>query len=215
APIADSPAAKAGIKAGDVILEIDGIPTEGMSVTEAVLSIRGPKGTSVRLRILHQGETGPEQLGIKQWEVMEEIEIVRAEIELPSVRFEMREDIGYINITYFSERTDEELSSALQSITQEGATGIILDLRSNSGGLLQTVVDVTSHFLNEEVVVINVVDSQGKHTATKVKPSRIATDLPLVVLVDSYTASGSEVLAGALQDYARATIAGTTTYGKG
>jgi len=215
APIADSPAAKAGIKAGDVILEIDGIPTEGMSVTEAVLSIRGPKGTSVRLRILHQGETGPEQLGIKQWEVMEEIEIVRAEIELPSVRFEMMEDIGYINITYFSERTDEELSSALQSITQEGATGIILDLRSNSGGLLQTVVDVTSHFLNEEVVVINVVDSQGKHTATKVKPSRIATDLPLVVLVDSYTASGSEVLAGALQDYARATIAGTTTYGKG
>ncbi len=214
APIPDSPAAKAGIKAGDVILEIDGKPTAEMSVTEAVLSIRGPKGTSVKLRILHQGETGPEQLGIKQWEVMEEIEVVRAEIELPSVRFEMKGDIAYINITYFSERTNEELSSALQSITEEAATGIILDLRGNPGGLLDTVVDVASHFLKEGVVV-NVVDSQGKQTALTVKPSRVVTDLPLIVLVDSFSASGSEVLAGALQDHARATIAGTTTYGKG
>ena len=214
APIADSPAAKAGIKAGDVILEIDGRSTAGMSVAEAVLGIRGPKGTSVRLRILHQGETGPEQLGIKQWEVMEEIEVVRAEIELPSVHFEMKGDIAYINISYFSERTNEELSSALDSVTQEAATGIILDLRSNPGGLLDTVVDVASHFLREGVV-IKVVDSQGKQTALSVEPSRVVTDLPLVVLVDAYSASGSEVLAGALQDYARATIAGTKTYGKG
>ena len=215
APLPDSPAAKAGIKAGDVILEIDGKPTAEMSVAEAVLSIRGPKGTSVKLRILHQGETGPEQLGVKQWEVMEEIEIVRAEIELPSVRFEMREDIAYINISYFSERTNKELSSALEGIAHEAATGIILDLRSNPGGLLETVVDVASHFLKEGVVVVNVVDSQGKQTAIAVKPNQVTTDLPLIVLVDSFTASGSEVLAGALQDYARATIAGTTTYGKG
>jgi len=214
APIPDSPADKAGIKAGDVILEIDGKSTAEMSVTEAVLSIRGPKGTSVRLRILHQGETGPEQLGLKQWEVMEEIEVVRAEIELPSVHFEMREDIAYINISYFSERTDEELSPALQSITEQAATGIILDLRSNPGGLLETVVDVASHFLKEGVVV-KVVDSQGKQTTLTVKPSQVATDLPLIVLVDSFSASGSEVLVGALQDHARATIAGTTTHGKG
>jgi len=203
APIADSPAAKAGIRAGDIILEINGRSTSGMSAAEAVLYIRGTKGTSVRLLILHQGETEPE-----------EIEVVRAEIELPSVRFEMRGDIGYINITYFSERTNEELSSALQSITQESATGIILDLRSNPGGLLQTVVDVASFFLKEGVVV-NVVDNQGEYTATMVKPKEVATDLPLIVLVDSYSASGSEVLAGALQDYTRATIAGTRTYGKG
>jgi len=203
APIADSPAAKAGIRAGDIILEINGSSTSGMSTTEAVLSIRGPKGTSVRLLILHQGETEPV-----------EIEVVRAKIELPSVRFEMREDIAYINITYFSERTNEELSPVLQSITQEAPTGIILDLRSNPGGLLQAVVDVASHFLKEGVVV-NVVDNQGEHTATVVKPNGIATDLPLIVLVDSYSASGSEVLAGALQDYARATIACTRTYGKG
>lgn len=203
APIADSPAAKAGIKAGDIILEINDEPTLEMSLAEVVLSIRGPKGTSVRLLILHQDETEPE-----------EIEIVRAEIEVPSVHFEMKGDIAYINITYFSERTNEELSPVLQSITQEAATGIILDLRSNPGGLLQTVVDVASRFLKEGVVV-DVVDNQGKHTTSTVKPKGATTDLPLVVLVDSYSASGSEVLVGALQDYARATIAGTTTFGKG
>jgi len=203
APIPDSPAAKAGIKAGDIILGIDDKPASEMSLAEAVLYIRGPKGTSVRLLILHQGETEPE-----------EIEIVRAEIELSSVYFEMRGDIAYINIAYFSERTNEELSPVLQSITQEAATGIILDLRSNPGGLLQTVVDVASRFLKEGVVV-DVVDNQGQHTASTVKPKGTTTDLPLVVLVDSYSASGSEVLAGALQDYARAIIAGTKTYGKG
>jgi len=206
APIADSPAAKAGIKAGDIILQINDRSASEISLAEAVLYIRGPKDTSVRLLILHQGETEPE-----------EIEITRAEIEVPSVHFEMKGDIAYIIITYFSERTDEELSQVLESITQEAATGIILDLRSNPGGLLQTVVDVASRFLKEKEgsVVVDVVDNQGKHTTSTVKPKGVTTDLPLLVLVDSYSASGSEVLAGALQDYARATIAGTTTYGKG
>lgn len=203
APIADSPAAKAGIKAGDIILEINGRSTSEMSLAEAVLAIRGPRGTSVRLLILHQGETKPK-----------EIEIVRAEIELPSVRFRMIDDIAYINLTYFSERTKQELSPLLQSIIREGARGIILDLRSNPGGLLEAVIDVASYFLNEGVVV-NVVDNQGKSVALRVKPNGVATDLPMIVLVDSYTASGSEVLVGALQDYARATIVGTTTFGKG
>ena len=203
APIVDSPAAKAGIRAGDIILEVNGESTSGMSLAETVLSVRGTKGTSVRLLILHQDETNPV-----------EIEIVRAEIELPSVYFEMREDIAYINITDFSESTSEELSPVIQSTIQEAATGIILDLRGNSGGLLEAVVDVTSHFLSEGVVV-KAVDNQGNYTNFTVKPNIAATDLPMVALVDSYTASGSEVLVGALQDYARATIAGTTTYGKG
>ena len=203
APIAGSPAEKAGIRPGDKILEIDGASTEGMSLVEAVVTIRGPRGTSVRLLVLHQDETEPE-----------EIEVVRAEIELPSVRYEMREDIAYINLSYFSELTDGQLSSVLESITHEAATGIILDLRSNPGGLLPAVVDVASYFLTDGVV-IDVVDNEGGHITMAVRRKGVTTDLPLVILVDSYSSSGSEVLAGALQDYGRAIIAGTITYGKG
>jgi carboxyl-terminal processing protease len=203
APIANSPAAAAGIRAGDVVLEVDGQSTVEMSLAEAVLNIRGPKGTSVRLLILHQDESEPE-----------EIEIVRDKIELPSVHFEMREDIAYINITHFSGHTSEELSATLESMTREEIRGIILDLRSNPGGILEIVVDVTSYFLPEGVVV-SVVDNRKEQTALEVNPKELITDLPMVVLVDSFSASGSEVLAGALQDYGRATIAGSQTFGKG
>jgi len=203
APIVGSPAAGAGIRAGDIILEIDGSSASEMSLQEAVLHIRGPKGTSVVLLILHEGATEPE-----------EIEIVRAEVEVSSVYFEMRGDIAYINIIHFTERTNAELSPVLESITQEGATGIILDLRSNPGGLLEVVVDVAGRFL-EEGIVLYVVDNQGKQTSLLVEPDGVTTELPLVVLVDEHSASGSEVLAGALQDHARATIVGVSTFGKG
>ena len=203
APIADSPADKAGIKAGDVILEVDGESTSDMSLAEAVLNVQGPAGTTVTLLILHEGETEPVV-----------IEIVRAEIELPSVQFEMREEIAYINITYFSERTAQELSPVVESINQQAATGIILDLRSNPGGLLGAVVDAAGFFLDEGVV-LDVVDNEGNRDIYSVRPGEISTDLPMVVLVDEYSASGSEVLAGALQDHGRATIAGAKTFGKG
>ena len=179
-----------------------------MSLAEAVLKIRGPEGTPVRLRIFHhQSET------IKAFEAIEEIEIVRAKIELPSIFFEMKGDIAYIYISYFSGRTNEELSPVLESVNKE-ARGIILDLRRNSGGVLTEVVDVASRFLVEGTVV-SVVDSEGGQVALEVKPGGATTALPMVVLVDDYTASGGEVLAGALQDYERATIAGSKTFGKG
>ena len=203
APIAGSPADKAGVRAGDKILEIEGASTSGMTLPEAVLLIRGPQGTSVRVLVLHQDETEPV-----------EIEIVRAEIELVSVLYEMRQDIAYISITHFSELTDEELTAVLESITAEGANAIILDLRSNPGGLLHAVIDVASHFLTEGVVT-NVVDNEGKHTTNAVGPKEVTTDLPMVVLVDAFSSSGSEVLSGALQDHGRAPIAGAVTYGKG
>ncbi|MDP2730227.1 MAG: S41 family peptidase [Dehalococcoidales bacterium] len=202
-PMPGLPAAEAGIRAGDVILEIDGLPTLEMSLEVAILHIRGPRGTPVRLLALHQGETEPE-----------EIEIIRAEIEISSVYFEMRDDIAYINIVHFTGRTNEELSPVLEDMTRQEATAIILDLRRNPGGLLDEVVDVASHFVKEGVVV-QVVDNQGKQTSSPVTSQDITTDLPMVVLTDNFSASGSEVLAGALQDYGRATIAGTTTFGKG
>lgn len=201
APVADSPADKAGIRAGDVILEVDGRPTAEMSLVEVVLSVQGPKGTVVTLSVLHEGESEPEV-----------IEIVRAEVELPSVRFEIMEDIAYINITNFSERTAEELTPVMEEIDQQ-ASGIILDLRSNPGGLLDSVVSVASFFL-EEGVIVDIVDNEENHFAYSVEPG-LATGLPMVVLVDEYSASGSEVLAGALQDYGRAVIAGKKTFGKG
>jgi len=203
APISGSPAEKAGIRAGDIILEVDGQSTEGMSLLDTILLVRGPRGTTVALLVLHEGETEPEL-----------IEIVRAEIEIPSVEFEMRQEIAYIRITEFTDRTAQELAPVLDTITGQGAAGIILDLRSNPGGLLDAVVDVASYFL-EEGVVVDVVDNEGVHSASSVNPAVPTIYLPMVVLVDGYSASGSEVLAGALQDYGRATIAGVTTFGKG
>ncbi len=203
APIAGSPAEEAGIRAGDLILEINGVPAKEMSIAEAVLKIRGPRGTSVKLLILHEDETEPQ-----------EIEIVRSTVEVPSVRFEMREDIAYIHITQFSERTDGELIPVLQSAIANEASGIILDLRSNPGGLLDVVIDITSHFLSEGTVV-KILSNQEELSALPVEPGKITVDLPMVVLVDKFSASGSEVLAGALQDYGRATIAGEKTFGKG
>ena len=203
APIADSPADKAGIKAGDIILQINGEPVADMSLAEAIIKIRGPQGTTVRLLVLHEGDTEPV-----------EIEVTRATFELPSIRFEMKEEFAYINITDFTERTADELAAALQSLKDQQAKGIILDLRGNPGGLLDPVVDVASSFLSEGVVV-KIRSNEGEVTILRVEGDKPKTDLPMVVLVDGGSASGSEVLAGALQDHQRAIIAGTTTYGKG
>lgn len=203
APIADSPADKAGIRAGDIILEIDGETVTDMSLAEAIIKIRGPKGTAVTILVLHEDESEPV-----------EIEIVRTTVEVPSIRFEMEGAIAVINITQFSERTDDELSEVLKDLDEGTTKGIILDLRGNPGGILSTVVKVASHFLDDGIVA-TMRDNRGELTDYKVSKSGLKIELPIVVLVDNSSASGSEVLAGALQDYDRAVIAGTTTFGKG
>jgi len=204
-PIAGGPAERQGVRSGDKILEVDGEPTSEMNLMEAVLKVRGDKGTTVTLLILHQGETTPVA-----------IEIVREEIKLDSVYLDMLpDDIAHIQITHFAERTPVELTEALNNVLQSGAWSIILDLRGNPGGLLDVVVDVVDEFLDGGIILYA---ANGEGDIIEDFPASsggLATDLPLIVLVDGGSASGSEVLAGALQDHERATLIGTITYGKG
>jgi carboxyl-terminal processing protease len=201
--MAGSPAEKAGIKAGDVIQAINGEPTEGMSPDLAASKIRGPDGTTVKLLILHQGQTAPV-----------EITVTRAKINLTSVYFEMRDSYAYIVISEFTSRTESEFAPIIPQLKTENAKGIVLDLRGNGGGSLDSIVEVASHFVKEGIIV-QVRDREGKIEIDKVIPGKATTDLPMVVLVDHDTASASEALAGALQDHDRALIAGNVTFGKG
>jgi carboxyl-terminal processing protease len=203
APIPGTPAEKAGVRPGDAIVAVNGESTAGLSIQDVVLRIRGPEGTSVKVTVRHPGATAPVDLVI-----------VRAQIDVPSVSFEMRDSIAYVHIYFFSERTDAELTPVLSGLTTAAATGIILDLRSNPGGLVDTVVDVASHFLDHGVVLY-LVDNAGGETSYPVKRASVTTKLPVVLLTDNYSASGSEVLSGALQDYGRGVIAGNKTFGKG
>jgi len=203
APIPGTPADKAGIRAGDMILEINGQSTAGMSANDAVLLIRGPKGTPVTLTVLHKNETQTVTL-----------EIIRATIEVPSVELEMHDAIARIRITNFAERTEEELTDVLKTLINNKATGIILDLRNNPGGYLDVCIRVASHFI-EKGTVVSVIDRDGNKTTHSVAGVSPKITLPMVVLVNEYSASASEVLTGALQDYGRAKVAGTVTYGKG
>ncbi len=203
APIPGTPAEAAGVRSGDVIVGIDGDSTEGLSVMDAVLLIRGDAGTTVVLQIIHDGDT--ESV---------DIAIVRAEIDVPSVYFEMNGSVGHITLANFGERTAAELADALEDISSKGATGIILDMRRNPGGLLKSVVDVAGYFLDDGLVV-SVIDNRGQRRDSAVNSRTRTYNLPIVVLVSQYSASGAEVLAGALQDYDRAVVAGQTTFGKG
>lgn len=203
ATLPNSPAASAGILIGDTILAVDGKLISEMSPEEAELRVRGPAGTAVKLLVLHQTKPEPE-----------EISVVRADIDLPTVRFDMKGDIAYIRIYRFYEHTDQELSTILTANVSRNATGIILDLRSNTGGLESALVKVAGHFIKSGIVAYTV-DNQGRRSSVSVSATGVTTDLPMVVLSDNFSASASEALMGALQDYGRATIAGTRTFGKG
>ncbi len=200
----DSPAEQAGVKPGDIIRAVDGVSTEGMSLTEVIARVRGPRGSSVKLTLEREGEPGPI-----------EITIVRAAIKIVSVTSKMQDGIAVIEINSFAETTDQELKTVLSGLPGQNATGIILDLRDNPGGLLQSVVDIASHFLKPGDLVVDVVDNKGRRESSKAGQTDVTSDLPIVVLVNENSASGSEVLSGALRDHNRATIAGTKTFGKG
>ena len=204
APIVGTPAQKAGIMPGDKILAIDGEKTEGMHFIEAVLKIRGEQGTQVTLRVLHEGEDVPQ-----------DYVITREEIDAASVLAKMLPgNIAHIEVGHFTSRTGSEMTSALEDIIADDVSGIILDLRDNPGGVLKAAVAVASQFL-EEGIAVYVIDGEGNEEEWRVEEGGLATKLPLVVLVNSNSASSSEVVAGALQDHMRGIVIGTQTLGKG
>lgn len=204
APMEGSPAEKAGIRPGDLILQIDGKDTTGMSVAEAVSKIRGQKGTKVKLSLLHEGDKRPT-----------EVEIVRDQIRLPSTtRKILPGNIGYVRLAFFSEKVKDDLKPVLESLVKGQVDGLVLDLRNNPGGLLDETISVASQFIKQGVVAYQV-DKDGKKTEYPVRPGGIATDIPMVVLVNKGSASASEILAGAIQDAGRGVIIGEETFGKG
>jgi len=204
-PLPNTPAEKAGIKAGDRILAVDGEDALGWSVLEAVNKIRGEKGTDVVLTVEHVGSLDPV-----------DITITRDTIDDPSVTvIDVADtDYGRIRISQFTAETPKEVREGVQQLIDDGAKGIILDLRGNPGGLLSSTVNVASEFLTDGLVTYEV-DSRGDREEWKVKKGGHFPDIPLVTLVDNFSASGSEVLTGALQDHGRTVAIGTNTYGKG
>ena len=204
APMPDTPAQKAGILPGDVILEIDGEPTTNITLLEAVSKIRGEKGTKVELLVMHLDATQPVTILVK-----------RGVIPLTSVDFEMLDDgIGHIRIYNFADNTNDEVQAALDQFEKARGTGLVIDLRNNPGGLLRSVVDVASQFLDDGLVLYEI-NAQGERNDWPVKGSGKAPDVPTVVLINQFSASASEVLAGALVDHRRATVIGVTSFGKG
>ena len=205
APLPDTPAERAGIRAGDIIMAVDGEDTLGWSVLDAVNRIRGKRGTTVVLSVVHLGELDPV-----------DVPIIRGKIPQNSVYARMLEDAPYgvARIASFTQRTPDELRDIISELQSQGAEGIILDLRNNPGGLLSTTVETASEFLDGGLVTYEV-DGRGNRRDWGVKSGGKSKNLPLVVLVNSGSASGSEVLTAALQDHQRAVVIGTTTFGKG
>lgn len=203
-PIQGAPAEKAGIRAKDKILKVDGNSTEGMSLDEAVARIRGEPGTQVVLTILHEGEDEPV-----------EITITRDVIKLESVLYELLPDnMTHVKITKFTSITGSDLKSTLREVIANSTSGIILDLRNNPGGILSSAVTVASQFLDDGIVLYSI-DNEEKKDVWDIEGGGLATDQPLVILVNGASASASEVVSGAIQDYQRGYVIGTTTYGKG
>lgn len=203
-PIKDSPAETAGLRAGDQIIAIDGEDMTGINPELARRKVLGPAGTQVILTIRREGEDAPL-----------DVPITRAKITVASVEFEMKGDIAYIQLNTFGDTTSRELRDALQEVMAQNPKGLILDLRNNGGGYLRTSVEVLSQFLKQGEVALYEQYGDGKRDTFKTNGGGLATDIPMVVLINEGSASASEIVAGALQDYGRATLVGVKSYGKG
>ena len=207
-PIEDTPAFKAGIKAGDQIFKIDDKFTKDLNINEAVKRMRGQKGTKVVLTILREGLDKP-----KEYSLMRDI------IQVKSVRSRMLDNgYGYVRVAQFQEKTDEDLAKALKALQEENKkqlSGLVLDLRNDPGGLLDQAVKVADHFVEEGLIVY----TEGREKDSKMRFSAKVggkePNYPIVVLINGGSASASEIVAGALQDHKRAIVMGTQSFGKG
>jgi carboxyl-terminal processing protease len=205
-PIDDTPAQKAGIKAGDLIIRLDDKPVKGMSLNDAVKLMRGEPGSEIVLTVVREGVEQPLK-----------IKIVRDVIKVKSVKSRMLEDgYGYVRITSFQSKTGDNVNEAIGELRKNGdIKGLVLDLRNNPGGVLNAAVAVSDAFLEEGLIVYTdgrVEDAKMRFSAT---PNDVLRGAPIVVLINAGSASASEIVAGALQDHKRAIIMGEKTFGKG
>ncbi len=208
APIDDTPAQRAGVRAGDLIIRLDDTPVKGMNLNDAVKIMRGKPGTKITLTILREGEEKPLKIAV-----------VRDVIKVASVKKRTLEPgYGYLRITQFQSRTADNLRKAVSVLKRQnddGLRGLVLDLRNNPGGVLSAAVAVADAFLDKGAIVYTegrIADSELKFNA---KPTDILKGAPIVVLVNGGSASASEIVAGALQDHRRAVVMGSKTFGKG
>ena len=205
-PIDDTPADKAGILPEDLIISVDGESIVGLTLNDAVEKLRGPIGSNVKISV-QRAQDEPF-----------EVNIIRDEIKIRSVRSRLYETIGYIRITTFSEQTSPGLQKAmddLQAETAEGLTGLVLDLRNNPGGLLSEAIRVSDAFLEKGEIVSTRGRGENDIQHAYARPGDISDGLPLVVLINSGSASASEIVAGALKDHRRAVVMGTRSFGNG
>lgn len=207
-PMEDSPASEAGILPGDRILKINGRITDRLALPDAVSLLRGKIGEKITLTISSDEEAAPRDVTLTRRLI--KVSSVRDVCVLPGP-----EQIGYLRITQFSEPTAKELDAAIEKLESKGLRGLVVDLRFNPGGLLTSAVEVCSRFLPPDTPVVSTSGrTPGRVYSTSYAP-KIRTDLPLVVLVNSASASASEIVAGALKDTGRALLVGETTFGKG
>jgi len=205
-PIDDTPAQKAGIESGDLIVKIDNKPVKGLSLNEAVKLMRGKIGTSIELTVAREGNAQPLEFSLE-----------RAVISVVSVRSKVLEkDYLYLRIAQFQANTGVDLRKVIDQAMQAHApNGIVLDLRNNPGGVLQAAVDVVDTFISEGLIVYTEGRIQTSATQFVASGEATAIDIPLVILINGGSASASEIVAGALQDHKRAIVLGTTSFGKG
>jgi carboxyl-terminal processing protease len=205
-PIEGTPAHRAGLQTGDRIVKIDGVLTKDMQLADAVKRMRGKPGTKVTISILREG-----------WAEPQDLTIVREQIRIHSVREQQLEPgIEYIKLRQFQEQTPTDLEQALERAKKNGMKALVLDLRNNPGGLLTAAVEVTEKFLDDgKLVVYTEGRIRNQNMRFSAHAKRAITDVPMVVLVNQGSASASEIVAGALQDYNRATVVGTQSFGKG